>query len=155
DLLRGAQRNENGVIFFVLAKEAGFPFFQHADNLEVVTAHPDFGAGDPAGLSREQSFGRVDSDDHDVATPFVVRFSNETAFAHHYVCDVQVIWRHALSVAPAIVVTLVSDVGVERAALVTDVRGGDSQILNRRGVLFDRIGGGNGQRFTHPFRSIF
>jgi hypothetical protein len=52
-------------------------------------------------------------------------------------------------------VALASDVGVERAAPVTDVGGGDSQILDRRSVLFDRICVSNGQRFTHPFRTIF
>ena len=46
DFLRGAERNENGVVFLVLTKEAGLSFLQHADDFEVVSAHSHLRAGD-------------------------------------------------------------------------------------------------------------
>src|SRR6185369_4758114 len=39
DLLRGAERNVDRVIFVVLAEESGLTFLEDADDFEVVTTH--------------------------------------------------------------------------------------------------------------------
>ena len=68
DFLGGAQRNQHRVIFFVLAKESGFAFFQHAHNFKIKPAHADLGADNAILLAGKERVSRIHANHHDVAT---------------------------------------------------------------------------------------
>src|SRR2546423_2934453 len=70
------------------------------------------------------------------------------------VANGRIVRRHAFSVAPAIVVTLVANVVVEGSAVITDVRRSDGQIFNGAGLGFDGVGVRNRQRPSQAFRAI-
>src|SRR4029079_113586 len=112
DLLRGAKRNVDRVVFFVLAEEPGFAFLQQTDDFEIVTPHAHLRAGDRV-VTGEERFSGVHADNHDVRTLLVVRVGNEAPFFKRNIRDVGVVWRNSRRVSPTVVASLVSDVVIE------------------------------------------
>src|SRR6185295_6892970 len=128
NLLRRAERNKDGIVFLVLTKEACLPFFEYADNLEVIATHANLSAGDIR-ETRKQRICCIDSNHDYVGSRHVILVANEATLFQRNVDDVRVVRRNTLSVTPAIVLPLVRYVVVERPATITDIRSDDSQIF--------------------------
>src|SRR6185436_15058751 len=118
------------IVFFVFAKESGFSFLEHAYDFKVDPTHAHLRSRDLLVLAGKESVGGVDTDDHYIGALLIVVFSNEPTFPNHNVGDAGVVGRNTLSVSPTIVVTLVRNVVVKRAAAVADVRGHVAYFLN-------------------------
>ena len=119
--MSSAIRNEYSIVFFVFTEEAGFALFKHTDHFEVVATHTHLRSRDVR-LSWEQRIRSVDADDYHVCPLLIIRVRNEATFFQRNVNDACVVGRNALRVTPAVVLALVSDVVIKRAAVVSDVR---------------------------------
>ena len=85
---------------------------------------------------------------------FLVGLGDEATFTNGDVDDAGIVRGHSLGVSPAIVVTLIRDVIVERAAVVTNVWRTHCDVFNGAGLRFDRVGIGDRQRFAETLRAV-
>src|SRR6185369_4066676 len=153
DFLRGAERNVDRIVFFVLTKEAGLAFLEYADDFEVVTAHAYLRACDLV-VTRKQRVSSVHADDHHVRALLIVGFSDEASFPERDIRYVCVVWRNALRVTPTIIATLISDVVVERSTTVTNIRRDVRDFFDRGRLSLDRFSVRDCERLSEALGTI-
>src|SRR5262249_48713824 len=143
-----SKRNVDCIILFILSKEAALALLQHSDDLVLLAGHQHFASRNLVAVGKE-GLDNISPDDHDIAPVEIIYFTDETTFLHHRVTDRSIVGRHSIQVAP-----FVSLFAVRQVVIYAPDVTGEGHVLNRRGLLKDRLGIFGCEGLPRPFLAV-